>query len=76
MVGFLIEYNRRTRVRRVTEFATPREAMEHRLQLETTRTDDDVEIAALASKSLETLKQTHSRYFSGADLDDDPPSAR
>jgi hypothetical protein len=75
MVGFLIEYNRRTRTRRVTEYATPREAMEQRLQLEVTRTDRDIEIAALSSKSLETLQQTHSRYFSGAIVDDDPSAA-
>jgi hypothetical protein len=72
MVGFLIEYNRRTRARRVTEYATPREAMQRRLALEVTRTDADIEIAALASKSLETLQQTHSRYFSGSDDIEDP----
>ena len=50
MPGYVIEYNRRTHTRRVTEFATPHEAMEHRLQLEAQRTDRDIEIAALASR--------------------------
>jgi hypothetical protein len=68
MPGYVIEYNRRTHTRRVTEFATPREAMEYRLKLEEQRTDTDIEIAALSSKSLDTLEQTHSRYFSGREL--------
>jgi hypothetical protein len=63
MAGFVIEYNRRTHQRRVTEFATAREAMKYRLELEAVRTDGNIEIAALSSKSLDTLKSTHSRYF-------------
>jgi hypothetical protein len=69
MPGFVIEYNRRTRAHCVTEFASLHEAMEYRLALEAGRTDLDVEIAALSSKSLETLQQTHSRYF----VDDEAP---
>jgi hypothetical protein len=38
------------------------------LKLEAARTDPNIEIAALASKSLDTLKQTHSRYFTGEEL--------
>jgi hypothetical protein len=68
MAGFVIEYNRRTHGRRVTEFATPHEAMQYRLTLEAQRTDLDIEIASLASKSLDTLKRTHSRYFTGEEL--------
>lgn len=68
MPGYVVEYNRRTGARRITEFETPSEAMEYRLKLEAERTDRNVEIAALVSKSLETLKQTHSRYFSGDEL--------
>jgi hypothetical protein len=63
MPGFVIEYNRRTHEGQVTEFPSSREATEHRLELEAERDDHDVEIAAVSSKSLETLKQTHSRYF-------------
>ncbi|WP_042914878.1 hypothetical protein [Mycobacterium canetti] len=69
VAGYVVEYNRRTHVRRITEFATPKEAMEHRLKLEAERTDSNIEIVALVSKSLETLKQTHSRYFTGEELD-------
>lgn len=68
MPGFLIEFNRRTRERRVRQFDDPGEAMRLRLQLEAERVDDDVEIAALTSKSLDTLQRTHSRYFTGKEL--------
>jgi hypothetical protein len=53
MPGYVIEYNRHTHTRRVTEFSTPRDAMEYRLKLEAGRTDRNVEIVALVSKSLE-----------------------
>lgn len=65
MRGYVIEFNRRTGDHRVTDFATPREAMDHRLELETGRIDEDIEIVALISESLETLRRTHSRYFTG-----------
>lgn len=68
MPGYVIEFNRRTRERRVHEFDGHREAMEYRLRLEAERLDRDVEIAALISKSLETLERTHSRYFTGKEL--------
>lgn len=68
MPGFVIEFRRHTGARRVTEFANSREAMERRLQLEAERTDDDVEIVALISDSIDTLRQTHSRYFAGDEL--------
>jgi hypothetical protein len=68
MRGYVIEFNRRTGDRRVTEFATSQEAMEYRLQLEAGRHDENIEIAALISESLETLQRTHSRYFTGQEL--------
>lgn len=68
MPSFVIEYNRRTHARHVTEFASAREAMGYRLVLESAREDHDIEIAAVSSKSLETLQQTHSRYFTGDEL--------
>lgn len=68
MPGYVIEFNRATRERRVREFDTAREAMEYRLELESRRTDDNIEIAALLSKSIETLERTHSRYFTGREL--------
>lgn len=72
MTGFVIEFNRRTRQRRVHQFATGREAMEFRLQREHERDHDEVEIAALTSRSLDSLRRTHSRYFTGEDLTDKP----
>lgn len=68
MPGFVIEFNRHTGDRRVTGFASGREAMEHRLELEAQRTDKGVEIVALISDSIETLRRTHSRYFTGEEL--------
>jgi hypothetical protein len=76
VAGFVIEYNRLTRARRVTEFATAHEAMQYRLKLEDKRTDRNIEIVALSSKSLDTLKQTHSRYFSGEEVPEDPRMVR
>lgn len=71
MSGFLIEYNRRSSDWRLTEYtgeAGPRNAMINRLRLERERTDGDWEIAALASDSLDSLQETHSRYFRGEEL--------
>lgn len=71
MPGFVIEFNRRTRDRRVTEFAGPtssRDAMRRRLELEHAGREKDVEIVALTSGSLTTLKKTHARYFTGREL--------
>lgn len=65
MAGFVIEYNRRTRVSHVTEFATIQQAVQYRLKLEEQRTDRNIEIVALSAKSLDVIKQTHSRYFFG-----------
>ncbi|MFT4044811.1 MAG: hypothetical protein QM673_16745 [Gordonia sp. (in: high G+C Gram-positive bacteria)] len=64
----MIEFNRRTRARRVWQFDDNRSAMEFRLHRERERTDSNVEIAALISKSLQSLQRTHSRYFTGEDL--------
>ncbi|MFE4500171.1 hypothetical protein ACFRFQ_09915 [Rhodococcus sp. NPDC056743] len=68
MPNFVIEFNRKTRDRRVTQFEGTREAMLHRLELEGQRTDANLEIVALTSDSLEVLMQTHSRYFTGNEL--------
>lgn len=68
MSGFVIEYNRRSGDRRVTEFAGSeghRQALLRRLELERERSNLDWEIVSLNSDSLETVKKTHSRYFSG-----------
>lgn len=71
MPSFVIEFNRRTRDRRVTEFngpTAPRDAMSRRLELERARDEADVEIVALTSRSLASLKKTHARYFTGREL--------
>jgi hypothetical protein len=68
MPGYVIEFNRRTRARRVRKFADHREAMRERLRLEAGRTNSDIEIVSLISDSLKTLEQTHSRYFTGEEL--------
>ena len=68
MNGFVIEFNRRTRARRVFEFNSIRNAVAFRLQSERSRESEDVEVVALSSMSLESLKRTHSRYFTGTDL--------
>ncbi len=68
MAAFVIEFNRRTRERRVREFNDHADAMRYRLRLESERVDGDVEIATLISKSLDSLQRTHSRYFTGKEL--------
>lgn len=68
MPGFVIEFNRHTGTRRVTEYASAREAMQRRLELEAQRVDSNVEIVALISDSIDALHQTHSRYFTGEEL--------
>ena len=79
MAGFLIEYNRRTRVSQITEFATSQEAVQHQLKLEEERTDRNIEIVVLSADSLDTIKHTHTRYFRDAVLYErlwgvDPPT--
>lgn len=66
MFHFVVEYNRRTRDCLLTEFASIKEAMRHRLNLEKQRTNLDIEICALSSNSPAGLTRTHNRYFSPA----------
>lgn len=68
MPNFVIEFNRKTRDRRVTQFEGAREAMLRRLELEAERADTNLEIVALTSDSIESLMLTHSRYFTGNEL--------
>jgi hypothetical protein len=68
MPGYVIEYNRITGDRHVTEFPGStghRKALLERLKLEKVRPSEDWEIVSLNSDSLETVKKTHSRYFTG-----------
>lgn len=69
MPGFVIEYNRRTGDRLVTEFGGRdghRRALIRRLELEKQRPSTEWEIVSLNSDSIETVMKTHSRYFKGA----------
>lgn len=68
MEYYVIEFNRRTRERRVTRFSTTSDAVRFRLERERERTDLDIEIAALTTTSLAGLQRTHSRYFTGVDI--------
>ncbi len=71
MPGYLVEYNRRSREWKVTEFPGEdghREALLQRLELERARVDKDWEIASLNGDSLETVQKTHARYFEGREL--------
>lgn len=66
MAGFVIEYNRKTGERRLTEFRGEdghKAAFRYRLRLEAEREDRDWEIVSLNSDSLQTIEQTHARYF-------------
>ncbi len=70
MSGFVIQYNRRSRMVIVDEFPGEngyRDAFQRRLELESARQDSDIEIASLNSESLETIRRTHSRYFDGTE---------
>lgn len=66
MAGFVIEYNRKTGERRLSEFYGEdghREAMRYRLKLERERRSREWEIVSLNSDSVATIKKTHARYF-------------
>ncbi len=68
MTGFLVEYHRPTGDWSVRSYIGDdgyREALVECFRLEKLRKDGDFEVAALNSDSLETLRRTHSRYFSG-----------
>ncbi|WP_075725520.1 hypothetical protein [Corynebacterium aquilae] len=63
MPSFLITYNRRSGVVSVREFADPIEAAVERVNRALESTDTDTEIVTVSSASLESVKQSHSRYF-------------
>jgi hypothetical protein len=63
MKHFLLEYHRPTgKLYTLTEYINVHEAMEQRFILEQDK-DPDIEVAVLTANSLDTIKQTHSRYF-------------
>ena len=66
MPGFVIQYNKRTGARNVTEYLGSdghRLALRERLRLERETNNPDIEIVSLVGRSLDTIKKTHSRYF-------------
>ncbi|MFR9681599.1 hypothetical protein ACL1FY_04160 [Corynebacterium striatum] len=65
MSAFLIEYHRKKGSVRCEEFDSLSEATRERLRLDHFNTDPDIEIVAVASANEESLRQSHSRYFSG-----------
>ncbi|RAM37347.1 hypothetical protein [Arthrobacter globiformis] len=68
MPGFVIEYNRITGDHLVTEYSGAdghRAALLRRLELEKIRPSAEWEIVSLNSDSLDTVRKTHSRYFTG-----------
>lgn len=71
MAGYVIEYNRKSRDWRITEFTGPeghRDAFRRRLELEPLRETADWEIVSLNSDSIATIRRTHARYFEGQQL--------
>lgn len=66
MKHFVLVYNRRTHELTHEELPDAASALHRRFALERIRTDPDVEIVSFGSRSLETLRTTHSRYFTGA----------
>jgi hypothetical protein len=64
--SFVIKFNRRTGESDVTEFPgedRQEEAMRLRFRIEAEGADGDIEVVSLMSDSIETVRQTHSRYF-------------
>ena len=49
MPGFLLQYHRKSGEVHVEKFDSPKHAMQKRIALESTTTDDDVEIVVIVS---------------------------
>jgi hypothetical protein len=63
---WLIIYNRRTSDCRIEECRDGADAMQARFGAERAFSDrPELEIVALGAASLDTIRRTHSRYFSG-----------
>lgn len=71
MAGYTIQYNKKTQERRVEVFHGDmghREAMQRRLELEKLGLGENWEIVSLNADSLDSLRQSHSRYFHGQEV--------
>lgn len=68
MTYFLLVYNRSKGelVGEPKDFQGHTEALQARFQAEARTSDPDIEIVVLGGESIESLMQTHSRYFGGA----------
>lgn len=71
MAGVIIRYNRRTGDRVVKVYEGKHGYLDafkdKAYRRDMTSADDDWEVALIGADSLETVKRTHSRYFSGKD---------
>lgn len=68
MTGFLVEYHRPTGDWSLQEFpgtSGRTDALSESFRMERDRVSADFEIAVLTTNSFDTLRRTHSRYFSG-----------
>lgn len=63
MPAFLIDYNRRSGSVSCQKYPSLVEATQERRRLDRANTNPDREIVAVASENEESLKHTHSRYF-------------
>ncbi|MBF6300441.1 hypothetical protein IU459_23260 [Nocardia amamiensis] len=73
MSGFLVLYKRQSGEYQIVEYdgsEGDRAALDHRLLLESEGkfAEDKFEIAVLSADSLESVKETHSRYFYGKEV--------
>lgn len=66
MPAFLIDYNRRTGDVNLRKFPSLLEATRERRRLDRENADPEREIVAVASANEESLRHTHSRYFTVA----------
>lgn len=63
MPAFLIDYNRRSGRMTYRKFSSLVEATRERRRLDRENEDPEREIVAVASANEESLRHTHSRYF-------------
>ena len=63
MPGFLLEYHRKSGEVHLEKCESLMQAIQKRVALESTTTDDDVEIVVIVSPDEQMLRKSHSRYF-------------
>lgn len=63
MKSYVIEYDRRSGSVEVEEFVDRMEATRARLMKTRTRASRDIEVVSVNSRSEESLRRSHSRYF-------------